>query len=83
MGRERVRATLAAIPDLIFEIDHRGYFVGFHMPEGSALFAPPERFIGRPLEEVTSLLEELAREGFLQRCGAAYSVSSPQSPSSS
>jgi A/G-specific adenine glycosylase len=37
----------------------------------------------RTPEEVTSLLDELAREGFLQRRRAVYSVSSSQSPSSS
>ncbi len=50
--RNRLRATLAAIPDLIYEIDHDGYIVGFHAPAGSLLFATPDLFVGRPLAEV-------------------------------
>nr|WP_277818398.1 PAS domain S-box protein [Gemmobacter straminiformis] len=50
--RNRLQATLAAIPDPIFEVDYDGNFIGYHVAEGVPLFLPPDHFIGRPMAEV-------------------------------
>ena len=48
-------------------------------PDVQAMLPEP----GRDLEEVAPLLDDLVREGFLERKGAAYRISSSQSSSSS
>lgn len=65
--RNRLRATLAAIPDLIFEVDHAGRFTGYHAPEGKPLFAPPELFLNHLMldvlpPDVAAIAEEAMRE---------------------
>ena len=57
------RAILNAIPDLIFQIDSEGIFTGF---QGSRdlLFAGPETFLGKTLEEVLpGFLARKTRQG--------------------
>jgi PAS domain S-box-containing protein len=49
-GRNRV--LLKAVPDLIFVFDQEGIFLDHHTQEHSALYAPPERFLGRHMREV-------------------------------
>ncbi len=65
--RNRLRATLAAIPDLIFEVDHAGRFTGYHAPEGAPLFAPPALFLNHLMLDVlpphvAAIAEEAMRE---------------------
>ena len=50
--RNRLRATLAAIPDLIFEVDHAGRFIGYHAPEGTPLLTSPDLFLNHLLRDV-------------------------------
>lgn len=57
--QERTRALIAALPDLLFELDAAGTFLDVHAPDERVLLAPPEHFIGR---RVTDVLEpDLAR----------------------
>jgi diguanylate cyclase (GGDEF)-like protein/PAS domain S-box-containing protein len=51
-SRERLQATLDAIPDLLFEIDEEGRFLSGHAGPDTPLAAPLEQFIGKTLEEV-------------------------------
>ena len=49
---ERLRATLAALPDLLMEFDRDGRFLAFHTPPTMRLAIAPEDFLGRLIEEV-------------------------------
>ena len=55
-ARERSEATnralLAANPDMMFRMDRAGRYVGYHAPDPARLAAPPEKFMGRTMEEV-------------------------------
>lgn len=65
--RNRLRATLTAIPDLIFEVDYAGRLTGYHMPEGAPMLAPPEMLLDHLLldvlsPEVAAIAEDAMRE---------------------
>ncbi len=51
-AQAELQATLEAVPDLLFDMDIDGHFRGFHSPRHDLLYAPPEQFLGRTLEEV-------------------------------
>ena len=51
-ARNQLKATLDAIPDLMFEIDGDGRFYDYHSPRLDLLAAPPEVFLGRTIAEV-------------------------------
>ena len=48
------RALMAANPDMMFRMDREGRYLGYHAPDPSRLAAPPEKFMGRLLEEALS-----------------------------
>ncbi|MBI1382889.1 MAG: response regulator [Planctomycetaceae bacterium] len=48
----RLEETLAALPDLYFEIDGRGRIHDFRSASGEGLYLPPEEFLGRTVAEV-------------------------------
>ena len=48
----RIQATIAALPDLMFELDADARIVGFHAPKADQLYAPPEQFIGRRVGDI-------------------------------
>src|ERR1700689_397710 len=50
----RNTALLAALPDLLFELDIEGRYVQYHPPRSQLLPAPGENFIGKTVEEVLS-----------------------------
>lgn len=51
-SNSRLTATLASIPDLMFEVNADGMILDYHSEMlRSELLAPPEQFIGRPLQE--------------------------------
>ena len=54
-------ATLAAIPDLLFEMDLEGRYHAFHASRPELLAGPPEAFLGRRLADV--LPPDAAEEG--------------------
>lgn len=56
----RNRAVLSAFPDLMFICDRGGRFLDYHASDVTALYAPPEVFLGRTIEEV--LPENVAQQ---------------------
>ena len=50
----RNTALLAALPDLLFELDIDGRYVQYHPPRSELLPTPVENFIGKTVEEVLS-----------------------------
>lgn len=62
-SRNQIAALLQAIPDLMFLHSKEGIFVAYHAPEGSELYASPDQFIGKHVNEV--LPPEVA-SGFLK-----------------
>ncbi len=50
--RRQLQATLATIPDLLFEVDARGRFVDCHVAEPTRLLVPREALIGKTMAEV-------------------------------
>ncbi len=52
LREESLRALVAAIPDLIFELDGAGRHLGHHNPSAASLWAPPDEFLGRTVREV-------------------------------
>ncbi len=51
-ARNKLRATLDAIPDLMFELDMEGRYLDYHSPRQELLVAPPEQLLGRTVAEV-------------------------------
>jgi PAS domain S-box-containing protein len=48
----RLETTVAAIPDLMFELDTNGSICDFHAPAAELLYVPPEAFLGKTVEQV-------------------------------
>ncbi len=46
-AQQDLAATLAAVPDLLFDVDAEGCIHGHHSPRSELLALPPERFLGR------------------------------------
>ncbi|UCH79038.1 MAG: PAS domain S-box protein, partial [Candidatus Coatesbacteria bacterium] len=83
-AHERLKATLDALPDLLFEVDRAGRLYDFRAPDPDLLFADPETFLGRTVEEVLppeaaavtrEALAEAAATG--SHAGADYSLRVP------
>ncbi len=51
-ARERLTATLEAIPDMLFEFDGEGRYLDVFANSASLLAAPKERLIGKRVDEV-------------------------------
>lgn len=61
---ERLRATLAAMPELVLEIDEDGRCIDFHCAAPDLLAVSPDDLIGRTLEEtLPPKIAALQREG--------------------
>jgi PAS domain S-box-containing protein len=48
----KMRGILAALPDLVFEMDSKGVYVNYYAWKRSDLAVPPERFLGKSVREV-------------------------------
>ncbi len=48
----RLATTVAAIPDLLFELDAQGHICEYHASVAELLYAPPEAFLGKTVEQV-------------------------------
>lgn len=84
-AKDRLQATLDAIPDLLFETDSNGRLNGYHAHRADLLAAPPEQFLGKTISEVLppaaaevcmNALNEAATTGW--SLGATYSLPLPQ-----
>jgi PAS domain S-box-containing protein len=51
-ARAELEATLEAVPDLLFDLDLHGRFIGFHSPRHDLLYVDPQHFLGRTVAEV-------------------------------
>ncbi len=51
-ARNRLQATLDAMPDLVIEVDAEGRYVAVHTADADQLMAEPDHFLGRRDEEV-------------------------------
>jgi PAS domain S-box-containing protein len=51
-ARDDMAATLAALPDLLFEIDLQGRLLGLHAPHGGDVLPPATDMLNRGVEEV-------------------------------
>ncbi len=51
-AHEQLQATLDTLPDLLFEVDRQGVIYDFRAPNPELLYAPPEKFLGRPMGQV-------------------------------
>lgn len=51
-ARERLDATLNALPDLLFEVDQDGRIYNWHSSRLEELYLPPEEFLGKKMAEV-------------------------------
>lgn len=50
--QSQLKATLEAVPDLIFEMDLQGVCHGYHSPPSALLPAPAERYLGRSVFDI-------------------------------
>ncbi len=51
-AQSELAATLAAVPDLLFDVDLQGRIYAQHSPNTQLLLMPPSEFMGRLLEEI-------------------------------
>src|SRR3989338_6026875 len=51
-SKNRLQATLDAIPDLLFEVGLNGRIYDYHSPRTELLAAPPEVFLGKKFSDV-------------------------------
>jgi PAS domain S-box-containing protein len=51
-AEESLRATLEAIPDMMFEVDSEGRILNYQNSSQSPLYAAPEMFLGKRVSEV-------------------------------
>ena len=68
-AHEQLRATLNALPDLLFEVDRDLRIRDYRAPDSTRLFAPPDAFLGRRIAEV---LPPEAAEIVLGACEKAF-----------
>jgi PAS domain S-box-containing protein len=80
-ANDRLKATLNAIPDLMFEVDRKGTIYSYHAPKQELLYAEPVKFLGEKVCEVLpkdvadiimKAIEDAARKGWHR--GAVYSL---------
>ncbi|MFZ2309419.1 MAG: EAL domain-containing protein [Rhodoferax sp.] len=84
-ARNQLKATLDALPDLLFEVGRDGRIHDYHSHRSDLLAAPPEVFLGRRFEEVMptdvaqtcrAAIEEAAEKGV--STSEAYALQLPQ-----
>lgn len=46
-SNNQLKATIDAIPDLMFEVDEEGRFYDYNAPVMDELYVPPEQFLGK------------------------------------
>lgn len=51
-SESRLRAIFESIPDLIFRNDAEGRFLDYHASKDDKLYAPPEQFLGKTIQDV-------------------------------
>jgi PAS domain S-box-containing protein len=80
LAQEQIRATIDALPDLLFEVDRQGVIYDFHAPHPELLYVPPEQFLGKRIgdvlpEEASTVIEAaIAQAVHGPQQGCAYSL---------
>lgn len=83
-AQDRLRATLNALPGILFVLDRGKRILDFHAPHPEQLYVPPDQFLGRTMNKVVPLsaaaildeaVEKALAEG--QPRGCVYSLPSP------
>ncbi|MBI5947278.1 MAG: PAS domain S-box protein [Chloroflexi bacterium] len=69
--RDRLDATLDAVPDLLFELDQGHRIVTFRAKQPSLLTVPPEAFLGKTPREVLPPEAAAVVERALEQCAAS------------
>jgi PAS domain S-box-containing protein len=86
-AQQELTATLAAVPDLLFDLDAEGLIHSYHSPRHDLLLIAPEQIIGRRAREVLpqeaadvvhQALEEAQRNGYSG--GLQYQLALPTGP---
>tara|TARA_R110002096_G_scaffold143328_3_gene299200 strand:+ start:62196 stop:63647 length:1452 start_codon:yes stop_codon:yes gene_type:complete len=72
-ARDRLCATIAALPDLLLETDAQGRFFDYHAPRSEDLYLQPEQFLGR---RVTDLLPGPAATSYMAGVAKAMETGS-------
>jgi diguanylate cyclase (GGDEF)-like protein/PAS domain S-box-containing protein len=83
-AHEHLNATLNALPDMLFEVDHEGLIYDFRAPDPVLLYLQPQEFLGKTLDQifpadvvnVINFTLTLAKEQGQYR-GAVYSLPLP------
>ena len=66
-SERELRSILDTLPDMIFQMDARGTYLGFRSPGQESPFLPPEAFLGRTVRQVLPELADAAMEA-IHRC---------------
>jgi len=83
-ARDKLEATVQAIPDIMFEVDLEGRIYDYHAPAHGSLYAPPEAFIDKTVSEILpkeaadiilKAIAQTAREGW--HVGSSYVLDMP------
>ena len=79
-----LRATLAASPDMVFEVDAEGRIHEFHGPDSAQLHAAPAEFLGKRIDETlpadaSRVILEALRDAVAKGShrGSMYSLAEP------
>ena len=76
---DRLKATLEALPDILFVVDRGGRIYDFHTPHPELLYVPPAQFLGRKMGDllpepaagvIRAAIEETVAKGHHQ--GSVY-----------
>ncbi len=80
-AHKQLTATLNALPDVLFEIDHQGRIHDFRAPAPEALYLPPRAFMGQTIgealpEDATGAIHDAIAEAIETgyHFGATYSL---------
>jgi diguanylate cyclase (GGDEF)-like protein/PAS domain S-box-containing protein len=52
LAHEQLNATLNALPDMLFEVDHDGLIYDFRAPDTEGLFLQPGEFLGKKVDQI-------------------------------
>jgi len=51
-NQAQISAILNAIPDMMFILNKEGVYIDYHVPKTAELYAPPEVFLGKNIEQI-------------------------------
>ena len=80
----RLKAILDALPDILFVVDREGRIYDYYAPQPELLYVPPEKFLGRKMEDllppasaaaIRAAIEDAVAHGHHR--GSRYSLPTP------